>query len=291
MTPYSPSRAYVLGVYLKRILRWRRNSWPYLSVDAFSILADVVVYPPKYRQRAPTRKQIEAAEVIFCPSDRLEEFLKEYGNAINPKVIISGNSDYEFWEIPKNLPKSLKLLLLQNSFVSNNETIMTIPIGVENFRFGVNGNPKLFQFSEIPNRARGRILFGPFGETHPIRKSVTSTFMGVSEKWIFLKERISPQRYSQLVAEDFEFVACVRGNGVDTHRLWETIYRGRKAIVRQDAWLDSLNFLKPFIHVIGEWGIEELSKCEKTTTPDFNPKEVEELWMPYWSKLIRELCD
>ena len=286
MAAYSPSRAYVLGVYLKRILRWRRDSAPYISIDAIANLADVSVFPPKFRQKPPTRVQIEKAEVIFCPSDRLIEFLDAYAGLINPKVIISGNSDYEFRAIPVNLPRSVKLLLLQNSYISDNKIIQTLPIGVENFRFGVNGNPRLFPFSRIPVAARGRILIGPFGETHPLRKLVKATFKNFSGNCVFLEGRIPPRKYRKLISEGFEYIACVQGNGVDTHRLWETLYRGRKPILKKDEWLDSLHFLKPYIHTVSDWSVQELSRSETFKVEDFNPSQIPEIWMPYWRELI-----
>lgn len=286
MTTKSPTRIYVLGVYAKRILRWRRDSYPYLSIDAISALADVYVFPPKYRQKPPSKTQIEKAEVIFCPSDRLDEFLESYKGLINPKVIISGNSDFEFHTQPSNLPSSVKLLLLQNSFISDGKFIRTLPIGVENFRFGVNGNPKLFPFTPILESARGRILFGPFGETHPLRKSVTSTFKNSIGNWMFLEGRIPPRHYNKMISEGFEYVACVRGNGVDTHRLWETLYRGRKPIAQRDEWLDSLEFLKPYVLYIDNWSEKEISDNTIFNVRDFDPNDIPEIWVPFWANLV-----
>lgn len=288
MATLPPSRAYVLGVYLKRILRWRRDSYPYLSVDAIAKLADVNVFPPKYRKKPPTRAQIESAKVIFCPSDKLDDFLEVNHGLIQPRVIISGNSDHEFHDLPKNLPNSVRLLLLQNSFISNNDLVRTLPIGVENLRFGVNGNPKLFPYSGIPTCARGAILFGPFGDTHSLRRLVATTFNKHSRNWTFLEGRIPPRIYKRLIENGFEYIACVRGNGVDTHRLWETLYRGRKPILQKDEWVDSLHFLAPYIRTVSEWSVDEVSKIETFDVRDFNPYDIPELWVPYWSELIKK---
>lgn len=288
MTTQNPSRLYVIGVYLRRLVRWRRDSSPYISVDAIAKFADVNVYPPKFRQKKPSIDKIQNAKVIFCPSDKLDGFLSTYKGLISPKVIISGNSDHEFMRIPNNIPKSVNLLLLQNSFISDNKLIWTLPIGVENFRYGVNGNPRLFPFTSIPEHARGRIIFGPFGDTHPIRRLVKDTFKRESGNWEFLEGRIPPRKYRKIIEDRFEYVACVRGNGIDTHRLWETLYRGRKPIVISDKWLDSLFFLKPYIQTLSEWKIELIMKKENFNVIDFDPKDIEELWIPYWRNLIEK---
>jgi hypothetical protein len=288
MTVYAPSRIYVIGVYLKRIVRWRRISWPYLSVDAFAKLADVEMYRSKYKGRAPSFKEIVAAKVVFCPSDRLEEFLSTYKGLIHPKVIISGNTDFEFHKIPENVPRSVKLMLLQNSFISDDKWIHTMPIGVENFRYGVNGHPRLFRYTHIPKNARGKILFGPFGATHSIREQVKLEFRNIPDKWIFLNSRIKPIKYRKLIEENFEFIVSVRGNGVDTHRLWETLYRGRKPIVQKDSWLSSLKFLDSYVYPINDWTVSEVSKVQEVEIIDFDPSDIPQLWMPYWRRLVEE---
>jgi hypothetical protein len=286
MYSFMKSRAYVLGVYIKQILRWKRSSYPYLSIDAFADLADVCIFPPKYRKRAPSESAIVNAKIIFCPSDRLDEFLYKYRGLIQPEVIISGNSDFEFKSLPSHLPTSVRMLLLQNSFISDNHKIFTLPIGVENLRLGVNGHPKLFRFTTIPPSARGRILFGPFSATHPIRAEIKERFINIPNTWKYLHSRISPRRYRKIIEEGFEFVACPRGNGVDTHRLWETIYRGRKALISQDDWSQSIPYLEPLVCTVGEWTLDEVRKASQKDLPDLDPRLIPELWMPFWRNLI-----
>lgn len=291
MYSFMKSRFYVLGVYGKQILRWKKSSYPFLSVDAFADLADVWVYPPKYRKRTPSTAAIINARIIFCPSDKLDQFLHEYRGVIQPKVIISGNTDFEFKELPSNLPASVRMLLLQNSFISDNRKVFTMPIGVENFRLGVNGHPKLFRFTTIPSSARGRILFGPFSATHPIRTRIRETFVNIPSTWKYMSSRISPRKYRKIIEEGFEFVACPRGNGVDTHRLWETIYRGRKAIISQDDWSRSIPYLEPLVCTISEWTLDEVTKASETDLSDFDPSSIPELWMPFWRELISRYLD
>jgi hypothetical protein len=286
MTDEKPSRVYVLGVYLKRFIRWKRISWPYLSVDAFSKLADVHVFAPRYFTKKPSENEIRSAGIIFCPSDRLQEFLDQYKGLIAPKVIISGNSDFEFHEEPKNIPSSVQKLLLQNSYISDNTRIFTMPIGIENFRFGVNGNPRNISYSKISPGSRGKILLGPFGDTHPIRKQIQETLQNAPENFTLLRERITPRNYNRLVRDEYEYIACVRGNGVDTHRLWESLYRGRKPIVYSDKWLESLQFLTPHVARLEEWDVEHIRDSISADISDFNPLEVPELWMPFWKNLV-----
>ena len=284
---YFEGRLSVVSVRSKQVLRHRKISWPYLSPDAFASLADVQILKPKLNRKNLSAEEIFRAKVIFCPSDRLNIFLTEYRGLISPKVIISGNSDFEFHELPRNIPESVKLLLLQNSFISDNKRVFTLPIGVENFRLGVNGHPKLFQFSTITNEARGRLLIGPFSSTHSIRREIKERFSRHIGNWKVLETPVKPRRYRELIKKEYEYILCARGNGVDTHRLWEALYRGRKAIIAKDDWSKSLLFLHPFISLVEDWEIPAVEKVILTNKPDFNPKDIPELWMPYWEKLVQ----
>jgi hypothetical protein len=284
-----PSRIYVLSVYIKRILRWRRDSSPYLSGDAFAEIADVVIGGPKWRVKNPTPAEISGAKIIYCRSDLLQNFLDTVQVQINAKIIIAGNSDHEFHKQLDNVPDSVSTLFLQNSFISDNKRIFTLPIGIENFRFGVNGHPRLMRSNLKLSSKRRIILFGPFSNTHPLRLEILKRFSLAEGPWEILKGRWSPRNYAK-VSRDFKWVASVRGNGIDTHRLWETLYRGSIPVVFHDNWSDSLSYLGLPIILVESWEPKAareivLNDLYKTVS---SPKQFEALWMPYWRDLIQK---
>lgn len=286
MSSLRPSRLQVAYIYYKRILRWRRNSSPYISGDAFADLAEFVYRPPKWRDMNKKRSLSEA-EIIFCESHRLQELLDKYSGQLKVKVIITGNSDYEFHEVPTNIPESVRALFLQNSFISDNKRIFTIPIGLENFRLGVNGNPKYITFENDFGFKPNRVLFGPLSATHPVRAEVISKFDVPSRIWEMLSVRQTPRQYNQ-TCQRFKYVAAVRGNGVDTHRLWEALYRGLIPIVSQDSWWESIQQLYPPVISISNWERSNIEAVVDGDSPEpFNPESVEALWMPYWEKKIK----
>ena len=281
-----PSRIKVLHTYSKRAMRWRRNSAPYLSGDLFSDMADISMYPPKFRGKQPTLKDISKARVIFCPSHRLNEFFEDYNTQINASVIICGNSDFEFHQIPTRVPVSVKQLFLQNSFISDDSRISTLPIGIENFRWGVNGNPKYMK-SDIPFSARkSEVLIGPFGLTHPIRNEIREKFSGGLKGASLLTERYGPREYSR-IASNYKFVGAVRGNGVDTHRLWETLYRGSIPLIQTDDWAKGLRGLNLPLIEIARWEEREILEIiESPIERGFEIKKIDAIWWPFWKKLI-----
>jgi hypothetical protein len=285
-----PSRFYVLGVYAKRILLWRRNSSPFLSGDLFADMADYVYKPPRFRAFKRQQIPLRTAKVIFCRSENLQELFTSSFEEINASVVICGNSDFEFRILPEMIPPSVKALFLQNSFISDNKFIFTLPIGIENLRWGVNGNPCLFE-RQIAN-PDNKILFGPFGNTHPVRTQVIENFRGSKLLWDCLPSgRISPRDYAK-IARRYKLIAAVRGNGIDTHRHWESLYRGVIPVTLRDKWSESLEAIGiPFL-LIDSWGEASVSKLFSTPNMRIiNPLEIDVIWEPYWRRLIQSFVN
>lgn len=285
MSVSRPSRIKVAHIYFKRIIRWRRNSSPYISGDAFSDIADYVFNPPKFRNFTG-RKSISNAGVIFCKSDELNLLFEQYHDEINAKVIITGNSDFEFHQIPKNIPPSVRAMFLQNSFISDNRFIFSIPIGIENFRLGVNGNPRFIKPRKFSKENLGRILFGPLSITHPVRESVVSQFSKPDSRWSLLSNRLTPRSYDR-TANSYSYIAAVRGNGVDTHRLWESLYRELTPVVVRDNWWKSLEQIFPQVITISEWNYSEIDNAlGGYREVEASAASCEALWMPYWKEKV-----
>jgi hypothetical protein len=281
-----PNRVRVLHTYAKRGMRWRRNSSPYLSGDLFSDESDVSLYPPRFRGKQTKLKDIREARVLFCPSDKLQEFFDEFHKYIAARVIICGNSDYEFRALPSNVPKSVRQMFLQNSFISQHQLVSSLPIGVENLRWGVNGNPKHLKPGKNWLQRQNEILIGPFGLTHPTRIEIKNTFLNHVEGIRLMQDRLKPADYAN-ISNKIRYVAAVRGNGVDTHRLWETLYRGGVPLIMRDDWSAGMKrFGFPFLEVTN-WSAQNLTSILQINEDlSFAPNQIPALWWPYWKKLI-----
>jgi hypothetical protein len=282
-----PSRASVFMTYANRAVNKWGNSKPFLSGDLFSDEADVSFFSPKFRRLKPSLKTIKQARVIFCPSSRLEEMLEAYSGIISPQVLICGNDDRDFVDLPPRLPKSLKHLFLQNSFIPNSKFVTSLPIGIENLRWGKNGFPRLMK-NEIPwSEKVNKVMVGPYGLTHEARFQVRQSISQSSNLIELFESRLSPDELSA-ISQRFKFIASVRGNGVDTHRHWETAYRGSVALIQKSSWLS--NFENSGLPFIGIDCFEEEEIQLITSQLDFtpsNPQNVPILWWPYWKSKIQ----
>ncbi len=281
-----PASLDVVKLKLKRAFYLRRNSADFISGDLFADNADFQAFPPKFRSLPNSKIRICDARVIFCPSDRLQEFLIENKNIINAKVVICGNSDYEFHEVPTHIPKSIKHFFLQNSFISDFKMFSPLPIGIENLRFARNGFPNLMKQNFSWGEKEDRILVGPFGLTHTTRNFVVDKFELGNNLIEIIPERLEPEQYARLMGK-FRYVAAVRGNGVDTHRHWESLYRGSIPFVLNDSWSTSMKFFGfPFM-LLEEWSSSAIKERLQTSLVESSRiRSNERLWWPFWRELI-----
>jgi hypothetical protein len=281
-----PARLDVVKLKLKRAFYLRRNSADFISGDLFADNADFQAFPPKFRSLPNSKIRLCDARVIFCPSDRLQEFLIENMNIIHAKVIICGNSDYEFHKVPTHIPKSIKHFFLQNSFISDFKMFSPLPIGIENLRFARNGFPNLMNQNFSWEEKEDRILVGPFGLTHTDRNFVVDKFELDNNLIEIIPERLEPEQYARLMGK-FRYVAAVRGNGVDTHRHWESLYRGSIPFVLNDSWSTSMKFFGfPFV-LLEEWSSSAIKERLQTSLVESTSIRLNErLWWPFWRELI-----
>jgi len=253
---------------VKQLSRRKLTNLPLISGDGFAKLA------------SQTDQQI-----FFCKSEEVEHSLDLLGATFQSFVLIAGNSDRDFTLKSLILPKNLRRLYLQNSFISDGQQIKTLPIGVENLRHSMNGIPSLLTVRIPFTEKHTKILIGPFGNTHEERKSLMR--IPASKNFTVLSERLSVRDFASYAA-GFKFVACPRGNGVDTHRIWETLYRGSIPIVLDDSWSKSLDYLGLPIIKVASWDADLLSdvlnRYSKLTPPD--PSKQEFLWASSWKKLF-----
>jgi len=83
------------------------------------------------------------------------------------------------------------------------------------------------------------------------------------------------------------FVLCPRGNGVDTHRLWETLYMGSIPIVKRDIALKDFEDLP--ICFINSWNEITLEFLEKEKERIFSKSwNLDKLKVSYWINKINK---
>ena len=73
------------------------NSFPFLSGDLFASNADISVFAHANPSTNPSKKVVSDAKIIFCKSNRIEQFFADYRGSINATILLFGNSDEDFY--------------------------------------------------------------------------------------------------------------------------------------------------------------------------------------------------
>ena len=268
-------------------MRYRKSSsFPYITGDNFSKLADFLYVAHPYSRTSP--EKLPLSKVFFCESSLLDDFLRMTKEVAPGSVLIVGNGDREFSD-PKIFPKNFSTILLQNSFISDNRRIFTLPLGIENLRIGVNGIPNRFKANVQSRDKNLELLVGPFGDTSSERRLLNDleNIPGMEVKQ--RTKRVRPSAYPELLRGS-TWIACPRGNGIDTHRVWESLYVGSKPIVLDNSWSRSLLSLGYPLLLSKDWSPRSISVTIKNDPcPDLDPNDFPALWMDFWENWLNDL--
>jgi hypothetical protein len=200
------------------------------------------------------------------------------------KSVVYGDSDLDlaFSSVPYSQVK--KSVFVQNLNFSHSR-FEPLPIGIENLSRFYNGRPELFGAKYLNKEKYRKVLVGPFGNTHSDRIVLTSL---ESSRDVFVSRlKMTPDNYADF-ASNFLFIACPRGNGLDTHRFWECLYRGSIPIVLDSFWAQSLINIGLPILTVRNWSKDEILKSvEMCNYSDFNPSSLEPLWIDYWKEKLK----
>ncbi len=233
-------------------------------------------------------KESSPNSIIYIKSDELEEFIST--RVKMPKVLVSGGSDHDLtereYQMLSNFPDTI--FYIQNLNFDETTHVRLLPIGVEDYRWGRNGMPWNFSQKKKYSLKAKRVLVGPFRITDESRR-ICQKSASRNPYCVILKERLANWKYSK-IASQFGFVACPRGNGLDTHRFWETIYRGSKPIILNGP--NARNLAKYGVPFCALGGWEALENFVPGDDCKMNGSEPE-FTNPHWwmSRFRRDLCD
>lgn len=160
--------------------------------------------------------------------------MNEIVNLRDLEILITGHSDEpikdKYLNI-LNLP-NLKLWICENAHVRH-EKIYPVPIGITNPIGDINSLHKIlsntdhiFNVSQKPKKNKNLAYMNFTIKNYPgERRGIINKLK--DESWITYEEPdISEEGHLNFMENlyNHKFVISPRGNGVDTHRLWETIY-------------------------------------------------------------------
>jgi hypothetical protein len=211
----------------------------------------------------------------------------------NLKIIISGHSDYP---ITDNLVDQYNPNFW---FTVNKQTtrpnVFSIPLGITNDTNESDLHPIYGNLDCMTNVMQEQIEHKNFVymniniNTYPIERQFVWDLFN-NKEWVTIgtiENTIEGRTKFLRDIKAHTFVLCPRGNGIDTHRLWETLYMGSIPIVKRDIGYSDFEDLP--ICFVNDWSeiTVEFLEDEKQRIQNTN-WNLEKLKMSYWINKINE---
>jgi hypothetical protein len=157
---------------------------------------------------------IKNSNKIFVKTEDLQLLKNKFGKLLENKIIISHNSDNEITD--KNLIKEAKVQFSQNCVIKA-KNLVPIPIGIENSQWFDHSILHNVRKMNIPKTKNIYFLFSL--KTHKSRKNC----FDILSKKLEWNTKLPKEEYFKELKRH-KYAICPRGNGLDTHRLWECLY-------------------------------------------------------------------
>lgn len=216
---------------------FRPSSYPYLSGDTLRKFSDHI-----YDETSKKKEyKINDGDVVFVNSEYLCDFLK-YVNIKHSKTkfkIVAHNNDTEInSQLIQHIDYSNVQIWAQNLTSLENENLNMLPIGFENRRFLKNGKLKFIKNVQFNKIEKSYLVTSNFNSNtnYKIRYPIEVLFNSVD---FVDTKKYNTKEYLQNLSK-YKFSICPSGNGVDTHRIWESLFVNTIPVVIKDNFSSNL---------------------------------------------------
>jgi hypothetical protein len=221
----------------------------------------------------------EERVAVYVQSDQLVNYVSSQTLPTGTRIVVAGGADLDFncqTLLSLGLPENVTFFI-QHLNCKETERLKFLPIGIEDSRRARNGLAWNFSKHLRLREKTKEVLIGPFKDTDVSRSKLLKVADLVPNSKV-LNSRKASFVYSR-IASRYKFIACPRGAGIDTHRFWESLYRGSVPIVESSDWAANLRTYAIPCLEIESWAdlphqslnFEQFSKfdCRNILSPDW----------------------
>lgn len=222
-------------------------------------------------------------DVIFCNTYFVKDLfskLKNINNLKNLKLITSQTDHSITNELFKLKPNCISQWYSINVNFSSPDLI-PIPLGLSNEN---EKNLNIKHFSKLKENKNkiDKIYVNFQSNTNYLKRSKqlkrfkNKSFVHVDEPNLKLDD------YAEQL-NLYKFILCPEGNGIDTHRVWESLYAGSVPIVQKHISMSTLENLNAI-------EVDDFSSIDVNLIDNYSPKKeiIKKLTIDFWIKIIRE---
>ena len=225
--------AYKIGILVKpRDLQSRVTSYPYMCWDTYFHLSDFQITNKNDLIELQSILQIQSIHTVYLLTSLLDEFIETVKNSkYEIKKLVIGETD-DHNSVSKLIPL-LRYIdkIYANHLVGDHPKISAFPVGIERQSYRSSGKLKNFKkvASTNPKKRNIPILVAWNDSTNTNRANYKKEFE-LSNKTLIIQQRVSASTLHNMMRKTL-FVPCPAGNGIDTHRVWESIYLGAVPVI------------------------------------------------------------
>ena len=250
----------------------------FLSAEQYMKCCDQVWSTDRRSSREVNRARSLQGSLLYAKRDHVETLFTLLGHRRARIALVTAEADESVGSAEK-IPSQIASWFSTNAC---HPDVFPLPLGLGNSYCKVTAKADLLAtVAGMPKVGLLYVNFRP--ETNPdVRVPLWNSYE--SSEWNGVMTR-HPGNVSQVdyvtAMASHRFVLCPRGNGIDTHRMWETLYVGSIPVVERHPALESFSDL-PILFVDRIDGITRNFLEEsygKMTSGNWN---WEKLFLPWW---------
>jgi hypothetical protein len=239
--------------------------------------------------------------IIYTPTDKLKEVINnqfilahnsdgcilEKNKRIRPMNLLKPRMVDFFWD---NIPSTLKILFSQNADIRD-ERIVPLPIGLERERWFPQLRKKDVLMETMQKQiSKNKLVYLNVNPDTNINSRPLLYQLFSNNNWCTVECCRNGDSFENFVnkIKSHKFVFCPDGNGMDTHRTWETLYIGSYPIVERHYFTEEFSKHVPIL-IVDNWA-EITEEFLNNKYKEFQNKEWNWnlLKAEYWQTLIKE---
>ena len=253
---------------------YRPSSEPFISGDTFRKMANHVFDETK----GFYPNMVKDGDIIFLKADMIETFFKFFHQKIKSRyVLLSHNSDFSFdLENQKYLDEKIIHWFAQNINFDSDEKFSLLPIGLENRRYLKNG--LIYHFNKYKNSEKKHLVLLSFNEETTISRLKVKEVLK-NNKLITSQMFKNTDLYKKTLSESM-FNICPPGNGLDTHRFWESLLLNTLPIVVRSSFTSNLEKLNIPALYLDKW--TDLNEYKETELKSLYMEKINKIDLTYY---------
>ena len=266
----------------------------WIQGEKFVKIADLVFYPEGVKDCNPLENTycpcaLKEHNIVYTHTLYVKQLFEEIKKVRKCKfIVITHNCDVNVdstFEVPDNVLH----WFTQNVNVIHPK-IESIPIGLENDKWfkGIRKKEKMEAKLRMPKNIKNLVYLNSNVKTNPKERQPLYDLFGKAS-WVTSIHGVNGVGFDEYLDNIYNhrFVFCPQGNGIDTHRLWETLYMGVIPIVKSD--INTGFYCDLPILYVPRWEDVCESMLIEIADAYSNPDDInnEMLTFTYWKNKIR----